>query len=83
MAWILIEYRVLGSSFSKDSAMTNQSAQSNGWYRTRIELSDDKAIREWAQRLAVTPEKLREAASRVGNWSDDLQFELNRLVSMQ
>lgn len=61
--------------------MTNQSAKPSGWYRTRIELPDDKALREWAQRLAVPPEKLREAVARVGNWSDDLQFELNRLVS--
>ena len=60
--------------------MTNQSAKAAACYRTRIDLPDDKALREWAQRLAVSPEKLREAVARVGNWSDDLQFELNRMV---
>ena len=60
--------------------MTNQSAKAVVCYRTRIDLPDDNALHEWARRLAVPPEKLQEAVARVGNWSDDLQFELNRMV---
>ncbi len=63
--------------------MMNTLGQAGCGYRTRIELPDEEALREWARRLSVTPEKLKEAVARVGNWSDDLQFELNRCAAVR
>lgn len=62
----------------KGTDMMDTMGKAGGWYRTRIELPDEESLREWARRLSVPPEKLKEAVARVGNWSDDLQFELNR-----
>lgn len=62
----------------KDTDMMDTMGKAGGWYRARIELPDEESLREWARRLSVSPEKLKEAVARVGNWSDDLQFELNR-----
>ena len=62
----------------KDTDMMDTMGKAGSGYRTRIELSDEESLREWARRLSVSPEKLKEAVARVGNWSDDLQFELNR-----
>ncbi len=67
----------------KDADMMDTTGKSGCWYRTRIELPDEDALREWARRLSVTPEKLKEAVARVGNWSDDLQFELNRCPAVR
>lgn len=48
-----------------------------GFYRHRINLVEDDELRRWARLLAVTPEVLKDAAKRVGAWTDDLQLELN------
>ncbi len=57
--------------------MADTNDTTGGLYRSRIDVVRDEELREWAKRLAVTPEKLKDAVKKVGNWSDDLQFELN------
>lgn len=54
-------------------------AQSNApesLYRNRIHVVGDDELRDWARKLAVTPEKLKAAVAKVGDWADDLQHEL-------
>lgn len=57
--------------------MTNKEGETRGMYRTRIDVGNDADVDQWARRLDVTPTVLRDAISKAGNWSDDVQRELN------
>jgi Protein of unknown function (DUF3606) len=44
--------------------------------RKRINLSEDYAVRYWSEKVAVTPEQLREAVNKVGNSAAAVEQEL-------
>ena len=57
--------------------MANINQTTGGLYRNRINVIDDDELRDWAKRLVVPAEKLKDAIAKVGNWSDDVQHELS------
>lgn len=42
----------------------------------RIDLRDERALREWSKKLDATPEQLREAVGAVGDHADDVEMHL-------
>ena len=44
--------------------------------RSRINLSEDYEVRDWAAKFGVTQEALRRAAERVGPMAEDVRREL-------
>ena len=57
--------------------MTNKEGETGEMYRRCIDVEDDSDVNEWARRLGVTPKVLQDAIRKAGNWSDDVQRELN------
>ena len=57
--------------------MTNKEGETGEMYRRCIEVEDDSDVNEWARRLGVTPKVLQDAIRQAGNWSADVQRELN------
>lgn len=47
--------------------MSDDKTKSGGQDRTRISLSDDYEVRDWAKKLGVTPDELKAAVKAVGN----------------
>ena len=47
--------------------MPDNKSQTGGQDRTRISLSEDYEVRDWAQKFGVTPEQLKAAVQAVGN----------------
>ena len=47
--------------------MPDNKSQTGGQDRTRISLSEDYEVRDWAKKFGVTPEQLKEAVQAVGN----------------
>ena len=56
--------------------MSDDKTQSGGQDRTRISLSEDYEVRDWAAKFGVTEKALRDAVARVGDNADDVQREL-------
>ena len=56
--------------------MSDDKSQPGGQDRTRISLSEDYEVRDWAARFGVTETALRDAVARVGDKADDVQREL-------
>lgn len=56
--------------------MSDDKSRSGGQDRTRISLSEDYEVREWAARFGVTERALRDAVARVGDKAEDVQREL-------
>ena len=56
--------------------MSDDKSQSGGQDRTRISLSEDYEVRDWAAKFGVTEKALRDAVARVGDNADDVQREL-------
>jgi len=47
--------------------MPDNKSQTGGQDRTRISLSEDYEVRDWAKKFGVTPEQLKAAVHAVGN----------------
>lgn len=47
--------------------MTDDKSKAGGQDRTRISLSEDYEVRDWAKKFGVTPEQLKAAVQAVGN----------------
>lgn len=47
--------------------MADDKTQSGGQDRTRISLSEDYEVRDWAKKFGVTPEELKAAVQAAGN----------------
>lgn len=47
--------------------MPDNKSQTGGQDRTRISLSEDYEVRDWAKKFGVTPEQLKAAVQAVGN----------------
>lgn len=56
--------------------MSDDKSRSGGQDRTRISLSEDYEVRDWAARFGVTERALRDAVARVGDKAEDVQREL-------
>ena len=56
--------------------MSDDISRRGGQDRTRISLSEDYEVRDWAARFGVTEKALRDAVARVGDKADDVQREL-------
>lgn len=56
--------------------MSDDKSRSGGQDRTRINLSEDYEVRDWAAKFGVTEKALRDAVARVGDQADDVQREL-------
>ena len=50
--------------------------KSGGRDRQLINLSEDYEVRDWAKKLGVTEQALRDAVGRVGNEAGDVEREL-------
>jgi hypothetical protein len=44
--------------------------------RSRISLSEDYEVRYWCKKFGVTPDVLRTAVEKVGNWAEAVEKEL-------
>jgi hypothetical protein len=51
-------------------------ANSPGVEPDRIDVQDEQALAQWAQRLAATPQQLREAVRAVGDKAADVEMHL-------
>ncbi len=56
--------------------MSDDKSKSGGQDRTRISLSEDYEVRDWAAKFGVTPEQLREAVGQVGDQADEVERHL-------
>jgi hypothetical protein len=56
--------------------MPDNKSQSGGQDRTRISLSQDYEVRDWAQKFGVTPEQLKAAVQAVGNDAKTVEAHL-------
>lgn len=60
------------------STMADDKSKTGGQDRDRINVNEDYELRDWSQKLGVTPEELKEAVSKVGPMAADVQKELGK-----
>ena len=58
--------------------MPDDTKQRGGQDRTRIDVSEDYELRDWAVKFGVTPERLQEAVKAVGDQASKVEEYLNR-----
>jgi hypothetical protein len=58
--------------------MSDDKKQTGNPDRSRINLSEDYEVRDWAERFGVSTEALRAAAEKAGPMALDVARELNR-----
>ena len=56
--------------------MPDDKSKSGGQDRTRISLSEDYEVRDWAKKFGVTPEELEAAVRAVGNQANAVEAHL-------
>lgn len=56
--------------------MPDDKSRSGGQDRTRISLTEDYEVRDWAARFGVTERALRDAVARIGDKAEDVRREL-------
>lgn len=56
--------------------MSDDKSRTGGQDRTRISLSEDYEVRDWAAKFGVSEKALRDAVARVGDKAEDVQREL-------
>lgn len=56
--------------------MADDKAQIGGQDRTRINVNQDYELREWSQKLGVTPEQLKAAVKAVGDSVEAVKRQL-------
>ena len=59
--------------------MADDKTKASGQDRTRVSLSDDYEVRDWAKKFGVTKEELIAAVKQVGNQSRDVETHLKSL----
>jgi hypothetical protein len=59
--------------------MADDKNNPGGQDRTRISLSEDYEVRDWAQKFGVTPEELRAAVQAAGNDAKAVEAHLKGL----
>lgn len=57
--------------------MSDDKTKSGGQDRSRISLSEDYEVRDWAKKFGVTEDGLRAAVLRVGDRAVDVERELS------
>jgi len=57
--------------------MSDDKSVAGGQDRTRISLSEDYEVRDWADKFGVSVDALRAAVAKVGNQADDVERELD------
>lgn len=58
--------------------MADDKSQTGGQDRTRISLSQDYEVRDWAKKFNVSEEQLKAAVKAVGNEAKDVQEHLKK-----
>ena len=56
--------------------MSDDKTKTGGQDRTRISLTEDYEVRDWAKKFGVTEDELRATVGRVGNQADDVERAL-------
>ena len=56
--------------------MSDDKSKPGGQDRTRISLSEDYEVRDWAARFGVSEDRLRAAVGKVGDRAEDVEREL-------
>lgn len=56
--------------------MANDKTKTGGQDRTRINVSEDYELRDWAKKLDRTPEQIRDAVKTVGDRAADIEMNL-------
>ncbi len=56
--------------------MADDKSNTGGGDRSRISLSEDYEVRDWARKFGITPEELKAAVTAVGNQSKDVEAYL-------
>ncbi|GHD03474.1 hypothetical protein GCM10007320_63590 [Pseudorhodoferax aquiterrae] len=59
--------------FKLENTMADDKTKSGGSDRTRINVNEDYELRDWASKLSVTPERLKEAVQAVGSSADKVE----------
>jgi hypothetical protein len=73
-AWVHLQHSL--SALFKENAMADDKSNSGAADRARINVNEDYELRDWSQRLGVTPEKLREAVKAVGTSAEAVREHL-------
>ncbi len=58
--------------------MADDKSKAGGQDRTRISLTDDYEVRDWAQKFGVTADVLRAAVQAVGSQAKDVEAYLQK-----
>jgi hypothetical protein len=74
MHWCTLQHSL--SALFKENAMADDKSNSGAADRARINVNEDYELRDWSQRLGVTPEKLREAVKAVGTSAEAVREHL-------
>lgn len=56
--------------------MSDDTTKAGGADRSRISLTEDYEVRDWAERFGVTEKALRDAVARVGDDAEAVRREL-------
>lgn len=56
--------------------MADDKTKSGGQDRTRINVSEDYEVRDWATKFDATPEQIRDAVKAVGDRAADVEMHL-------
>lgn len=56
--------------------MADDKTKSGGQDRTRINVSEDYEVRDWAKKFDATPEQIRDAVKAVGDRAADVEMHL-------
>lgn len=56
--------------------MSDDKTKTGGQDRTRISLTEDYEVRDWAKKFGVTEDVLRAAVGRVGTEAEDVERDL-------
>lgn len=59
-----------------DLGMSDDKTNTGGQDRKRISLSEAYEVRDWAEKFAVSEDRLRAAVAKVGPMADDVEREL-------
>jgi hypothetical protein len=58
--------------------MADDKSKTGGQDRDRINVNEDYELRDWSEKLGVTPDRLKEVVDRVGPMVDDVRKELGK-----
>jgi hypothetical protein len=58
--------------------MADDKSKTGGQDRTRINLSEDYEVRDWAKKFGVTPDELKAAVAKAGSRAEDVERALKQ-----